>query len=56
MPRWPASLAVGHIVLACSMLWPGHGRPSAHCACGLRLDFGPVAGLIRKFIFFFFQF
>jgi hypothetical protein len=52
-PRGSASLAMGHIVSACSVLWPGRGRSSTHCACGPRSDFGPVAFLIRKFIFFF---
>jgi hypothetical protein len=51
-PRGLASLAVGHVISACSALWLGHGMPSAHCVCGPRSDFGPVAHLIRKFIFF----
>jgi hypothetical protein len=49
-PHRPASLAVGHIILACSAVWPGRGWPSMLCACGSRSNFGP------EFIFFFFLF
>jgi hypothetical protein len=37
--QWPARPVVSHAAQACSVLWPGHGRPSALWARA-ELDFG----------------